>query len=69
MVLRIASASLRSLLYPIVQEVVVAHKIGDIKSHEEYEMLHKARPESEFTLLQKIHETTHKNCKNLSDNI
>jgi hypothetical protein len=37
--LRFPSASLRGLLYPIVQEVVVARKIGGIKSHEDYNML------------------------------
>jgi hypothetical protein len=51
---RFPSASLRGLLYPIVQEVVVARKIGGIESHEEYNMLRKNRPDAEFSLLQKL---------------
>jgi hypothetical protein len=47
--LRFPSASLLGLLYPIVQEVVVARKIGGIESHEEYNMLSKNRPDAEFT--------------------
>ena len=65
---RFPSASLRGLLYPIVQEVVVARKIGGIESHEEYSMLSKNRPDAEFTLLQKLQEAMQKNGKNLRDN-
>jgi hypothetical protein len=62
---------LRGLLYPIVQEVVVARKIGGIENHEEleYNMLCKPRPDAEFALLQKLQESMHKNGKNLRDNI
>jgi hypothetical protein len=67
--MRFPYASLRGLLYPVVQEVVVARKIGGIQSHEEYNMLRKNGPEAEFTLLQKIQETTQKNTKNLRDNV
>ncbi len=66
---RFPCASLRGLLYPIVQEVVVARKIGGIESHEEYNMLCKPRPDAELALLQKLQESTHKNGKNLRDNI
>ncbi len=66
---RFASASLRGLLYPIVQEVAVARKIGGIESHKEYYMLHKNRPDTEFTLLQKHQEVMQKNGKNLLDNV
>ena len=64
---RFPSASLRGLLYPIVQEVVVARKIGGIESHEEYNMLRKNRPDAEFSLLQKLQESMQKNGKNLRD--
>ncbi len=63
------SASLRGLLYPVVQEVVVARKIGGIESHEEYNMLSKNQPGAEFTLLQKLQEAMQKNGKNLRDNV
>ena len=66
---RFPCASLRGLLYPIVQEVVVARKIGGIENHEEYNMLRKPRPDAEFALLQKLQESMHKNGKNLRDNI
>ncbi len=65
---RFPSASLRGLLYPIVQELLVARKIGGIESHEEYNMLSKNRPDAEFTLLQKLQEAMQKNGKNLHDN-
>jgi hypothetical protein len=51
-----------------VQEVLVARKIGGIESNEEYNKLHKTRPDAEFTILHKIQETTHKNSKNRSNN-
>ena len=49
---RFPSASLRGLLFPIVQTVVVEHQIAKISSHEDYAELRTASPDGEFALLQ-----------------
>ena len=61
---RFQAASLRGLLFPIVQIVVVEHQIAKISSHEEYAELRTARPDAEFALLQKMQETLQKNLSN-----
>jgi hypothetical protein len=58
---RFPSASLRAMMYPIVQTVVVEHNIAGIASHEEYDRLRRNFPDGEFALLQKIQETNQKN--------
>ena len=68
--LRFPAASLRGLLFPIVQTVVVEHQIAKISSHEDYAELRTASPDAEFALLQKMQETLQKNlsnfCKDMS---
>jgi hypothetical protein len=46
-----------------MQDVVVARKIGGIESHEEYNRFRKNGAAAEFTLLQKVQETTQKNTR------
>jgi hypothetical protein len=58
---RFPAASLRGLLYPIVQTVVVERGIAKISSHDEYAELRTAGPDAEFALLQKMQETLQKN--------
>ena len=58
---RFPSASLRAMVYPIIQTVVVERNIAGITSHEEYDQLRKNFPDGEFALLQKIQETNQKN--------
>ena len=62
---RILAASLRGLLYPIVQTVVVEHAIAKISSHDDYAELCTTSPDAEFALLQKMQETLQKNLSNL----
>jgi hypothetical protein len=54
-------ASLRPLLYPIVQSIVVERIIAGIESHTDYNDLSTASPEAEVYLLQKMQETLQKN--------
>ena len=61
---RFPAASLRGLLFPIVQTVVVEHQIAKISSHEDYAELRTASPDAEFALLQKMQETLQKNLSN-----
>ena len=58
---RFPSASLRAMMYPIIQTVVVERNIAGIASHEEYDRLSRNFPDGEFALLQKIQETNQKN--------
>ena len=66
---RFPSTSMRDVLYPIVQEVVVERRIAGIQDHAEYNSLRKAGVDAEFALLQKIQETTQKNTKALRDKV
>jgi hypothetical protein len=59
--IRFPCASLRPLLYPIVQSIVVERNIGGIESHTNYNDLRTASPEAEGYLLQKMQETLQKN--------
>ncbi len=59
--IRFPCASLRPLLYPIVQSTVVERNIARIESHTDYNDLHTASPEAEVYLLQKMQETLQKN--------
>ncbi len=61
---RFPAASLRGLLYSIVQTVVVEHGIAKISSYDEYAELRTAGPDAEFALLQKMQETLQKNLSN-----
>ena len=61
---RFPAASLRGLLFPIVQTVVVEHHNTKISSHEDYAELRTASPDAEFALLQKMQETLQKNLSN-----
>ena len=61
---RFPAASLRGLLFPIVQTVVVEHQIAKLSSHEDYAEMRTASPDTEFALLQKMQETLQKNLSN-----
>jgi hypothetical protein len=64
-------ASLRPLVYPIVQSIVVERNIAGIDSHTDYNDLCTASPEAEGYLLQKMQETLQQNlgafCKDMRD--
>ena len=61
---RIPAASLRGLLFPIVQAVVVEHEIAKIGSNVDYAVLLTASPNAEFGFLQMMQETLQKNLSN-----
>jgi hypothetical protein len=61
------SAGEASRVSPIVQTMVVVHKIADIQDYDEYDALRENRPVSERVLLQGFQETNNRGAKAFRD--